>query len=185
MIVIKNCIKEYTMINLKTYPLKDLTLSNEILSIYIDKFWSEVFEENKENHLFLLCKIRFSDTDQGNRTLGHLVKINYEDKELFLDYLSERLTILSDTYVTHPISQMSFSYIIKPGKCLDENRTLLLQEFKDKDLHVHNFNNMDLPITMDPHKYGEVRLSNIIEEEGTSFVRYIVVNGNKTYQINK
>jgi hypothetical protein len=80
---------------------------------------------------------------------------------------------------------MTFSYIIKPGKCLDENRTLLLQEFKDKDLHVHNFNNMDLPITMDPHKYGEVRLSNIIEEEGTSFVRYIVVNGNKTYQIDK
>lgn len=30
------------MIKLKTYSLKDLTLSNEILSMYIDKFWSEV-----------------------------------------------------------------------------------------------------------------------------------------------
>jgi hypothetical protein len=172
------------MINLKTYPLKDITLSNDVLSINIDKFWSEVFEENKENHLFLLCKIRFSETDQGNRTLGHLVKINYEDKELFKDYISERLTILSDSYVTHPICQISFSYIIKPGKCLDENRTLLQDNINNKELFIHNFNNMNLPITMDPYKYGEVRVSNIINEEDSKIVRYIVVNGNKTYQID-
>jgi len=172
------------MVNLKTYLLKDITLSQEVLSLNVDKFWSEVFNENKENHLFLLCKIRFSNIDQGDRTLGHLVKINYEDKLLFIEYLSERLSILNDSYVTHPICQISFSYVLKSGKCLDENRTLLLQEFKNKDLSIHNFNNMNLPITMDPHKYGEVRLFNIIEENGSSFVRYIVVNGNKTYQID-
>lgn len=142
------------MIQLKTYPLKDISLSNEILSIYIDKFWSEVFIENKENLLFLLCKVRFSETDQGNRTLGHLVKINYEDKSLFINYLSERLTILSDSYVTHPICQMSFSYIVKLGKCLDDNRTLL-QDFKDKDLIEHNFNNIKLTIIMDSYKYDD------------------------------
>jgi hypothetical protein len=130
------------MINLKTYTLNEIPLSIEILSIYINKFWSEVFTENKENHLFLLSKIKFTDTDQGHRTLGHLVKVNYEDKELFLDYLSERLSILNDSYVTHPICQLSFSYIIKSGKCSDENRTLLLQDIKDKELTSHNFNNM-------------------------------------------
>lgn len=172
------------MINIKTYLLKDKILSNEILSLYIDNFWSDIFESNKENHLFLLCKIQFSNTDDSYRTLGHLVKINYEDKTLFLDYLSERLTILSDSYVTHPISQMSFSYIIKNGKCLDENRTLLLQEFNDKGISNHNFNNMDLPITMDPFKFGEVRISNNIDIEGESIIRYIVVNRDKTYQID-
>ena len=28
---------------------------------------------------------------------------------------------------------------------------------------------MNLPITMDPHKYGEVIISNIIDEEGSFF----------------
>jgi hypothetical protein len=115
--------------------------------------------------------------------LGHLVKINYEDKKLFIEYLSERLTILSDSYVTHPISQMSFSYIIKTGKCLDENRTLLLQDYSDKNLTVHNFNNMNLPITMEPSKYGEIRISNTIDN-GETIIRYMVVNGDKTYQID-
>jgi hypothetical protein len=172
------------MVNLKTYPLKDLTLSNEILSIYIDKFWSDVFEENKENHLYLLCKVKFADTEQGYRTLGHLVKINYEDKLSFLEYLSERLSILSDAYVSVPINQMTFSYMIKKGKCEDENRTLLQHNHSDKDLTIHNFNNMNLPITMDPSKYGEIRLSNIIEEKSVVFERFFVVNGNKTYQID-
>lgn len=170
------------MINIKTYLLKDKYLSNDILSLYIDNFWSDIFESNKDNHLFLLCKIQFSDTDDSYRTLGHLVKINYEDKTLFLEYLSERLTILNDSYVTHPISQMSFSYVIKNGKCLDENRTLLLQEFKDKETSNHNFNNLVLPITMDPYKFGEVILSNNIEND--SIIRYIVISGDKTYQID-
>lgn len=171
------------MINLKTYTLNNVILSNEILSIYIDKLWSEVFEENKENHLFLLCKANFTDTDQGYRTLGHLVKVNYEDKLLFIEYLSERLTILNDSYITLPICQLSFSYIIKSGKCLDENRTLLLKDFSNKDLSVHNFNNMNLPITIDPYKYGEVRVFNIIEGL-EQIVRYIVVNNDKTFQID-
>ena len=171
------------MIKVKTYTFKELTLNNEILIYYIEKFWSEVFTENKENHLFLLCKIKFEETEQGYRTLGHLVKINFEDKDLFIDYLTERLTILSDSYVTHPISQMTFSYLVKSGKCLDENRTLLLHNLMDKEITSHNFNNMDLPVTKNPHDYGKVIVSNIINE-GITFERFIVLSGNKTYQID-
>jgi hypothetical protein len=81
------------MIKTTTYTFKELTLNKEILIVYIDKFWSEVFIENKENHLFLLCKIKFEETEQGYRTLGHLVKINYEDKDLFIDYLPHFLIL--------------------------------------------------------------------------------------------
>jgi hypothetical protein len=171
------------MINVKTYTFKELTLNNEILSIYIEKFWSEVFEINKENHFYLLCKIKFEEIEDGYRTLGHLVKINYEDKDLFIDYLSERLGILNDSYVTHPICQRSFSYVIKTGKCQDKNRTLLLQDINDKELPTHNFNNMALPISMNPNDYGKVLVSNIIHD-GVTFERFIVVNGNRTYQID-
>jgi hypothetical protein len=43
---------------------------------------------------------------------------------------------------------------------------------------------MDLPITMDPSKYGEIRISNSIEINGDSIERFIVVSGDKTYQID-
>jgi hypothetical protein len=43
---------------------------------------------------------------------------------------------------------------------------------------------MNLPITMDPAKYGEIRVSNIIDENSTVFERFIVTNGDKTYQID-
>jgi hypothetical protein len=42
------------MIQLKTYSLKDITLSNEVLSINIDKFWTDItiaeWENLKKNH---------------------------------------------------------------------------------------------------------------------------------------
>jgi hypothetical protein len=90
---------------------------------------------------------------------------------------------------------MSFSNIIKIGKCLDENRTLLLsrrgENYSDKDLTVHNFNNINLPITMDPLKYGKVEVSNFIKVNSSIYryaiatrERYIVINENKTFRID-
>jgi hypothetical protein len=36
------------MIQLKNYTFKEIPLSIEILTIYIEKFWSEVFKLNEE-----------------------------------------------------------------------------------------------------------------------------------------
>ena len=171
------------MIQLQKYTLKeDISLSPEMLSIYIEQLWQEIFVNAKEDHMLLLCRVKFNDQNLGYRTLGHLLKVNYEDKELFTNYLSERLTILDDSYIHNPISQISFSYIIKSGKCLDEKRAL--ETVDNKELTVHNFNNMNLPITMKPAVYGRIIISNIITEEGVTFERFIVENGNKTYQID-
>ena len=172
------------MINLKTFNLDNELINNNLLSEKISRFWTEVFSEIKDKHLLILCKVKFEDSDLGYRTLGHLVIVNYEDRENFLNYLSQRLSILNDSYISVPISQMTFSYVIKDGKSLDDKRTLLLQEIDDKEIVTHNFNNMNLPITMDPFKYGRVLVSNLINENGESFERFIVENGNKTYQID-
>jgi hypothetical protein len=51
-----------------------------------------------------------------------------------------------------PIKQMSFSYVIKEGKCLEDERALLLENIENKEITSHNFNNIDLPVTMDPFK---------------------------------
>ena len=174
-----------TMINVKTYPINNVSLTNEVLKTYINCFWNEVFSEIKTtSYLMLLCKVQFENNDQGYRTLGHLVKANYDDKELFIDYLSERLSILNDSYVAHPILNINFSYVIKAGKCEDDNRALLLQDLTNKEIRFHNFNNMVLPITMNPLNYGKLILSKVVEENGVIFERFIVTSNNKTYQID-
>ena len=174
------------MINIKTYSISNIPLTTEILDKYINSFWTEIFEEIKEeNYLLLMCKVKFTDIDQENhKTLGHLVQANFEDKDLFIDYLSQRLSILNDSYVTIPICQITFSYVIKSGKCKDENRSLLMQDITDKSLQFHNFNNMNLPVTMNPLNYGILEVSKIIEENGKVFERFIVTNNNKTFRID-
>ena len=121
------------MIKLKTYSIKNLTLSNELLVTYINNFWGDILNNIKDtSHLMLMCKVQFSDETTGYRTLGHLRKVNFEDKDLFIDYLTQRLSILSDSYMTLPISNIIFSYIIKEGKCTEINRALL-QDLSDKN----------------------------------------------------
>ncbi len=172
------------MIQLKSYNLNNLILSNEILNTYINNFWSEIFKNIKDNkHLLLMTKVYFSDETVGYRTLGHLRKVNFNDRELFIDYLSQRLTILNDSYVTHPISNITFSYIVREGLCTDNDRALL-QDLTNKSLAFHHFNNMKLPVSMNPSEYGNIEVSNYVQVNGETMNRFIVNSGTKTYRID-
>jgi hypothetical protein len=173
------------MLNLKTYSINNnLTLTNEILVSYITNFWNDIFTNIKENsHLLIMCKIQFNDESASYRTLGHLRKVNFDDKDLFIEYLSQRLSILNDSYITLPVSNITFSYIIKEGLCDDQSRKLL-SDFSDKSLPKHSFNNMVLPISMNPSDYGEIRVDNYIQINGESVHRFMVRNGNRMYNID-
>lgn len=151
------------MIKTKTYPIvNNLLLTNEILGSYINNFWSDVFTNIKDtSHLMLMCKVQFTESELGYRTLGHLRKVNFEDNELFINYLSERLSILNDSYLVHPISNITFTYIIKEGLCTDLDRKLL-QDITNKSLPFHSFNNMNLPVSMNPSDYGTIEIDNYI-----------------------
>jgi hypothetical protein len=173
------------MIQLKTYLVnKNVTLTNEVLAAYINNFWNDIFNNIKDNnHLLLMCKVHFSDETMGYRTLGHLRKVNFNDRDLFIDYLSQRLSILNDSYVTLPINKITFSYVIKDGICVDDDRALL-HDLSNKDLAFHNFNNFNLPISMNPSDYGEVRSNSYVQVNGESIQRFIIKNGNRWYEID-
>jgi len=74
----------------------------------------------------LMCKIAFnsSSMDVGYRTLGHLRRVNYSDKELFTEYLQERLGYLNDSYTSNSLDEITFSYIIKEGLATNNRRLL-------------------------------------------------------------
>lgn len=75
------------MIKLQYYNIKTI-LNNDSLSIYINRFWNDIFSQisssTSPKHLFIMCKVIFKDSSLGYRTLGHLVKTNYDDKDLFI-----------------------------------------------------------------------------------------------------
>lgn len=88
------------MIKVKSYPINNITLSPEFLNIYINKFWEDIFSplntDTSPKHLYLMCKVLFTDPHMGYRTLGHLRKVNFSDKDLFINYLQERLGLITD-----------------------------------------------------------------------------------------
>jgi hypothetical protein len=170
------------MIKIQTYTLINNILTNKILNGYINKFWNDIFNHlhssNPNIHLMLMCKVEFNKPELGYRTLAHLRKVNFSDKDLFYQYLNSRLGLLTEAYTVHPISKIVFTYIVKEG-IADGNR-LLLQNPK-YELSIHNFNSMNLPLTMDPNKYGEI-IGEFNINEGTSN-RYIIENNNTIFAI--
>jgi len=173
------------MIQIKSYSVKNSLLTNELLSAYIDLFWKEVFHQLTKgpsiHHLMLMCKISFNSTsmDYAYRTLGHLRRVNYSDKELFKGYLQERLGVLNDSYTSNSLNDIEFSYVEREGLATEKDRTLL-QDLTDKSLTTHKFNNLNLPISMNPSDYGLIISTSTLE----TFIRYIVTNNNKVFQID-
>jgi len=179
------------MIKTKSYILPNSLITSELLIAYISKFWNYVFSplilNGVDQHLMVLCKVAYNqpmfDANPAYKTLGNLRRVNHSDKELFQEYLIQRLGHLSDSYTTDSISNISFSYLTKEGLATDSDRRLL-QDISDKSLASHRYNNMILPITMVPSEYGDIRLTNYIQVGGESIQRFMVINGNKSYEID-
>jgi hypothetical protein len=109
-----------SMIKSQIYPVNNILLTKDVVASYIQFFWNDVFSQiiksnSNGKHLMVLVKVKFSDPALGYRTLAHLRSINFNNRELFLNYIVQRLGVLTDSYTILPISHISFSYIIKEG----------------------------------------------------------------------
>jgi hypothetical protein len=170
------------MIQTKTYPIQDLYLTKGVISSFTSRFWNEEYSlitsSENQKYLMLLVKVQFTEESLGHRTLGHLRKVNFEDKNPFIDYIVERLSILNDSYTSNNISKIIFTYIVKEGIATG-TRTLLL-DIGENETVSHRFNNMNLPATMIPSEYGVVRGISKFD----TFVRHFVTNNKKLFQID-
>jgi hypothetical protein len=48
----------------------------------------------------------------------------------------------------------------------------------------HNFNNVTLPISMDPSDYGDIRHSSYVQVNGVQVERFTVDAGTRIYEID-
>lgn len=170
------------MIQFKTYNINhQIILTNEVLISYVSKFWDDVFSTINQNdkHLMVLCKVKYSGTEDGYKTLGPLRRVEFKDLELFSEYLSDRLGILIDSYNPNSVSEIIFSYVVKDGEVSSKDR-LLLEDLSDKEITFHEFNKIKLPVSMNPADYGTIRVESLIGR----ITRYIVRSSSRVYEID-
>jgi hypothetical protein len=150
----------------------------EIVSAYTSDFWNNVFKplhQNNKTHLMLMAKVHFTNSELGHRSLA--VRVNFSDKTLFIEYLISSLGLLNESYKVNVVNKITFSYIIKEGIASEDR--MLLQDPTYK-VTKHNFNNISLPLSMNPADYGEIRGTFNIE----GGIRYFVKNNNTSFEID-
>ena len=91
------------MIQTKKYQLSyESGATPTVIKEYINQFWSDVFKplhkSNPNTHLLLMVKVQFKDSTVGYRSLANMRKVNFGDKNLFIDYIINRLDVLSEAY---------------------------------------------------------------------------------------
>jgi len=126
-----------------------------------------------------MIKVVFNEETLGYRTMGHLRRVNFTDKEMFIEYIIDNLGLVTESYTENPVNKIIFTYIIKDGLSTDKDRALL-QDLSDKSVTTQRFNNMNIPISMNINDYGTIRSKT--EMEG--FIRYIVSDNRRVYEID-
>lgn len=181
------------------FPLPfELTLTKNLITLYTNKFWNEVFLPiytiDNNIHLILMCKVKFknpSESEQdgyeevsyllGYRSLAESRYVIHSDKQLFINYLVDRLHILSEPYIATPISEIIFTYIIREGLPNDSSRKLLNTEVK-YDGSIFRFGSFELPQSMDPKDYGDIKATQNFPEN--NITRYVVQNNQNIFFID-
>ena len=139
------------MILTQKYNLpKGTNLNNTVLSNFINTFWADTLSSHSANkHFLILCKVIFINNE--TRTLANMRKVNFSDKDLFIDYLIGRLGIINDNYKNTPVSAISFDYSVRDGLAEGDRALLKSEEYTPSQ---HNYNNMNLPRSMNPLDFG-------------------------------
>ena len=116
-------------------------LAPQLISSFLNSFWVEVFKPiNKRgnNHLLMIVKVCFEDSAEGFKTITPMRRVNYADRKLYIEYVINRLGILSDSYssaaATQPISEIFIEYIEQVGPASNTEQNLQVAEYTVKAL---------------------------------------------------
>jgi hypothetical protein len=146
----------------KIYPLiwdnykinisNEFILSNDLIEKIINDFWINKVEKiNINQHIIVLFRIVTSDNLYY--TIGQLQSLNKTDKEYYIQYIQNVLSIKNDYYKEAILNSIIFSYGIREG--LDMTNKSTLKEIT-RETKYHFYKHYKLPVAFDPLKYGKV-----------------------------
>nr|YP_009715275.1 hypothetical protein [Russula subnigricans]QGK88081.1 hypothetical protein [Russula subnigricans] len=96
--------------------------------------------------MFILFKIKY--TNKEFVTIGNLQRLNSNDKIWYLDWIINNMINKTEYYNETPIESIIFSFGFKRGRAPNK-------EIYNQNLIFQNYHNLNLPITINPLKYGK------------------------------
>lgn len=123
-------------------------LSNELLVSSVNLFWDNVLLKTSLNqHILFIPRISFENGQVS--TLCKLLKLNVDDPDFLIEYLSNILSTKEDSYSENVIKSISFDYTFKEGVAPKN-------QFEIKKQNYQTYHHYKFPITMDPLQYGRL-----------------------------
>ena len=122
--------------------------TKDLFEKLFNKFWVTI-ENNftNVNHMFILLKIKYNNGDFV--TIGKLQRLNFTDKQWFIDFIIDNMEFKSEYYNETQIESIIFSYGFKKGKI--ENKNAI-----KSDLTFQKYNNHNLVISFNPLDFGKI-----------------------------
>lgn len=167
--------KKSTEIKWKNHSIvlkNKILLNKNVISKHVSEFWKDQIEtlpDIKNNHIIILFRVK--SEDGLFLTLGQLQRINPNEMAYLIDYLTNILTLKSNSYTSIPIMEIIFSFGIRKGNVEPKQRFIEQNTFQ-------RFSGYKLPVTMDPLKYGK-----LIRHTGTEYI--VQVNPKNMVIINQ
>jgi len=133
------------------FKVNNNVINKELIRYAVNSFWKEISKIIEPNqHIIALFRIKTNENIV--LTLGQLQKLSIEDKEYFINYISDILIFKSDEYKEKILIEIIFSYGVRPGS-IDKN--VLLKDVI-KGTNYLNYKHYKLPVTLDPLNYGKI-----------------------------
>jgi DNA polymerase elongation subunit (family B) len=134
-------------------------LTSELTTGEIGKFWRKVVNKIGDNNfIMVIFRVKYAQNAEI-ATIGVLQQLNKEDKDYYVEFVTDHLSRIDNKYKDREIMSIIFSYGVREGKAK-------VREVKVEVPH-QNFNHYKLPLTTDPLQFG----SPIVLGESMSFVQ--------------
>lgn len=131
--------------------IENSLLNNSVIEKAIIKFWdNNVTNLNDDKHIIALFRIGY--TNGIYNTLGQLKKLNKEDKNYYINYIIDILSIKSNEYKEQEINKIIVSYGVRNGKAAIKKN---VKNFNTKIVY-QKYNHYNLPVSLNPLKYGSL-----------------------------
>lgn len=135
---------------------KSSFIFKEIVNDSINSFWKEISKIIKQDeHLITLFRIKTDDNIV--LTLGQLQKLHFADKEYYINYVLDILSLKAEDYSNKNIVEIIISYGIRSGEI---EKHVTLKEVVKNTLY-QNYKHYKLPVSLDPFKYGKILYQDI------------------------
>ena len=156
------------------FNIKNKVFTKILFESKFNTFWEKIEQEfSGNNHMFILFKVKYIGSDYV--TIGKLQRLNFSDKDWYLNWIINNMILKSEYYNETPIVSFLFSYGFKNEK-LSEKETI---NFK---VNFQKYENNKLVISYNPLDYGKL----ILKNEFKDYTQFILqTRENLVVKINK